>query len=159
MPGVESKVNPFLYNFSSKWKIRKGQPWKYCIGWNFRGSLILWIFNCSRMKHFDMRHTVSHSDCKSINGPYPRAKLLNSRETLYLWSSHCFADSCELEWTTVCMLDKYATPIVYYMCVQWICGTISMKSSNIPIRENVDPWRFSAVWYSPHPLNHKCPSH
>ena len=47
---------------------------------------------------------VSRFDCKSVNGQHPSTVLPNSQGTLskcYLQYRHCFADSCELEQTTV----------------------------------------------------------
>jgi len=57
----------------------------------------------------------AHSDCSSIDGQHPGAKLLELQETLFLKKA-TFPDSYKLEWMTA--LDKpglYATPIVYYM--------------------------------------------
>ena len=73
----------------------------------------------------------------------------------YLWRRHCLFDSCELKQTAVLwyMLDKpglYTTPTAYYMCgmcVQQIHKIISTKSSKVAICENLDPRKFSAIWY------------
>lgn len=64
---------------------------------------------------------------------------------IYLWSRHCFANSCKLVRRTVwqCVLDLYAMRIVYYVlgiCVQQICKIIIQnESSNIVIRQTIRP--------------------
>lgn len=65
----------------------------------------------------------------------------------YLQSSHCFADSCELKWTTVWlfMLDKpgmFATPIVHYICgvfVPQIRTNYFNDFFKLTICKNLDP--------------------
>ena len=145
-------------------EIRKSQPWKYCIGQNFHGSglnfhgsLILWIFNCSRIiLTWDTKFNALTARASMDHIPGINCRICE-KLSIFEVRSHCFADSCELKWTTVW---QYSACVLHVcMCVQWICGTISAKSSNIPICEKVYLWRFSAVWYSPHPLNHKCPTY
>ena len=155
-------------------EIRKSQPWKYCIGQNFHGSglnfhgsLILWIFNCSRIiLTWDTKFNALTARASMDRIPGINCRICE-KLSIFEVRSHCFADSCELEWTTVWQYSACSISMPHPLCITCMhVRTANLrnyinetKSSNIPIRENVDPWRFSAVWYSPHPLNHKCPSH
>ena len=90
--------------------------------------------------------------CQIRKGHYPKR---------YLQSRHCFADSCKLERGRrcgQCVLDRtclYATPILHYIAAcawfrQRIREIISTKCSKTAIRENLDPRKFSAIWYICH---------
>ena len=60
------------------------------------------------------------------------------------------------QYDSTCVLDRtrlYATPILHYMCGvrrfrQQTNKIISTKSSNTAIHKNLDPTKFSAVWYT-----------
>ena len=73
---------------------------------------------------------------------------------------HCFADRCKLkrgqQCDSACLIELslYATPILHYVCSMHMvfgqknCGIISVKSLKTTIRENLDPQKFSAIWYT-----------
>ena len=68
----------------------------------------------------------------------------------YLQSRHYFADSCELEQTTMWDTWQSTMPIVNSVCgvcVLQIYKNISIKSSKISICKNLDLRKFSAIQY------------
>ena len=79
----------------------------YRIAQNFRGSLISWIFN--RLHNY-FNEIFWHLNCSfhvqkcqwTRSRGYAAKSALGPPQIRYLWSRHCFADSCELKCRQQC---------------------------------------------------------